>query len=301
MSAAPETVALITGATSGIGFHVAAVLSRVGMRVIVTGRDETRGREAVSELRRQTGHGRIELLLADASLVRENLRLADEVRQRLSRLDVLVNNVGGVGSAQRVETSEAIEETVARNFVGPFALTTRLVPLLTQSGSSRIVNIVSSAFDMWKRDPLDDVNARERYVGIEAYAHAKLLNLLFALALSRRLAGTRVSINAVNPGMSWTPGVAALTPAAIPQWRFIWPVVRWFQRRASAEKAAQAPAFLASSPDAMVTGRYFDGRKESALPARLLDTVVQDRVWNLGESLVADACARRGASQSRIS
>jgi NAD(P)-dependent dehydrogenase (short-subunit alcohol dehydrogenase family) len=290
MSTGSGTTALITGATGGIGFHVAAALSRLGMHVIVTGRDETRGRQAIAELRTHAGHDRIDLMLADSSLVRENLRLADEVKERLYRLDILVNNVGGGVFAQRVETTEGIEANLARNFLGPFALTTRLLPLLTESAPARIVNVVSSAFAMWKRDPFEDVNARQNYVGIEAHAHAKLLNLLFTLALARRLAPSRVSVNAVNPGMAWTPGVAALAPEAIPQWRFIWPVVRWFQRRASPEKAAQAVIYLASSPDAIGTGKYFDGSKETSLPARLLDPAVQDRVSNLGELFVADPC-----------
>jgi retinol dehydrogenase-14 len=283
--------ALITGATAGIGFHTAAALAQLGMRVIVTGRDETRGLEAVQELRRQAGHDAIDLIVSDASSVRENVRLAEQLTQRVGRLDVLVNNVGGGGFAERRETPEGFEATLALNFIGPFVLTTRLLPLLSRSLPARIVNVVSSAFWMWNRDPFDDLSAREHYVGIEAYAHAKLLNLLFMLALSRHLADTRVSINAVNPGMAWTPGTAALTPAAVPQWRFIWPLVRWMQRRASASTAARGPAYLASEPDLMMSGRYFEGLKEKPLPTRLRDAVLQERVWMLGEALVDQAVA----------
>jgi NAD(P)-dependent dehydrogenase (short-subunit alcohol dehydrogenase family) len=281
--------ALITGGTAGIGFHTAAALSRLGMPVIVTGRDETRGRRAVSELRSQAGHDAVDLIVSDAFSIRENVRLADEVSRRVEGLGVLINNVGGGGFAERRETPEGLEATLALNFVGPFALTNRLWPLLANKGPGRVINIVSSAFEMWKRDPFDDLDARSRYVGIEAYGHAKLLNLLFTLALARRLTGTNVSANAVNPGMAWTPGVAALTPQAVPQWRYVWPVVRWFQRRASAETAARGPVFLAIALDATVTGRYFEGEKEKPLPKHLLDVGLQDRVWALGESLVGQA------------
>jgi retinol dehydrogenase-14 len=284
--------ALITGGTGGIGFHIAAALARLGMPVIVTGRDESRGRSAVSNLRMHAGHDAVELIVSEASSIHENVRLADEVTRRVGRLGVLINNVGGGGFAERRETSEGLEATLALNFVGPFALTSRLLPGLMDTTSARIINIVSSAFQMWNRDPFDDLDARQRYVGIEAYAHAKLLNLLFTLALARRLAGTNVSANAVNPGMAWTPGVAALTPQGVPQWRYVWPLVRWIQRRASAVTAAHGPVFLASAAEATLSGRYFEGQKEKRLPKRLLAVALQDRVWSLGESLMGQALAR---------
>jgi NAD(P)-dependent dehydrogenase (short-subunit alcohol dehydrogenase family) len=287
----PRTTTLITGATAGIGFHTAAALARAGMRVLITGRDEARGHDAVSRLRQQAGHDAVDLIPSDALSVRDNIRLAEEVAGRVQRVDLLVNNVGGGGFAERQETPEGIEATLALNFVGPFALTTRLLALF-ECRPSRIVNVVSSAYAMWARDPFDDLDARGRYVGIEAIAHAKLLNLLFTLALARRLASDAF-VAAVNPGMAWTPGVAALTPRAVPHWRFIWPLVRWAQRRASAASASRAVVALAAGNAAAASGRYFDGQKEKRLAARLLDSTLQDRVWALGESLVARASGTR--------
>lgn len=281
--------ALVTGGTGGIGFHIAAGLARTGIHVLVTGRNPATGHEAVEQLRQKAGHNGVELLLADASLVRENVRLAELVRGRFGQLDVLVNNVGGGGFAQRLETAEGTEATLALNFVGPFALTTHLLPLLASASSARIVNIVSSAFGMWKRDPFDDLNAQQRYVGIEAYAHAKLLNVLASLALSRHLASSTIAVNLVNPGMAWTAGVAALTPEAVPQWRFVWPIVRWFQRRASAEDAARGPVYVATAGEEIDSGLYFEGMKERALPAHVMDTTAQDRAWRLAQSLMAKA------------
>jgi NAD(P)-dependent dehydrogenase (short-subunit alcohol dehydrogenase family) len=282
------TTVLITGATAGIGFHTAAALSRAGMHTIITGRNEARGRAAVAELRRQAGHEAVELIVADAQSVRDNLRLADDVARHVVRLDVLINNVGGGGFSERRETHEGLEATLALNFVGPFALTRRLLDLPDARQPNRIINVVSSAFAMWRRDPFEDLGARRRYVGIEAIAHAKLLNLLFTLALARRL-GSGTFVAAVNPGMAWTPGVAALTPQAVPHWKFIWPMVRWMQRLASAESAARSTVTLATAKDAGHSGRYFDGLKEKRLPARFHEAELQSRVWGLGESLVAQA------------
>ena len=278
--------ALVTGGTGGIGFHTAVGLARAGARVFVTGRNETRGRQAIKEMRRLAGHDAIDLLIADTSSVRANVWLAEEISRRVLHLDILVNNAGRV-ILSRTETPEGFEASVALNFIGPFALTTHLLPLLSQAPAARVVNVVSSAFEMWTRDPFEDLEHRRTYVAIEAHARAKLLNLLFTLALARRLAGSCVVANAVNPGMAWTPGVAALTPDAVPHWRFIWPIVRWIQRRASAQAAAAAPLLLASSPAlAHVSGRYFNGVKEKRLPGRVTDATTQDRTWALGESLV---------------
>ena len=292
-------VVLVTGATARIGFHTAAALAAMGARVFITGRDESRGQEAVSAIRRRAGHDALEFVIADSSWIGGNIFLADQVARKVDQLDVLVNNVGGGPFPNRTETADGFETTLALNFIGPFALTLRLLPLLLQSGPTRIVNVVSSsAFHFWKRDPFDDLEARQRYVGMEVHAHAKLLSILFTLSLARRLKETATVVNAVNPGMAWTPGTAALTPRAVPQWRFVWPIIRWFQRRASAEKASRGPVFLASSSGAIFSGRFFEGETEKPLTERLLDPGLQDRVWQLGESFIAQAGARQGSGSN---
>jgi len=275
---------LVTGATAGIGFHIARMLAAQGAKLIITGRDTDRGRAAVETISICAGNAPVDFFPADLSLISENLRLASEVAKRVGRLDVLVNNVGGCGPGSRMETAEGNETTLALNFLGPFALTTRLLPALKRSPQPRVVDISSSAFQMWKRDPFEDLDAKTHYVAIQACAHAKLLGLLFTLALARREKG--VLVNAVNPGMAWTPGTEALTREAVPAWRFIWPFVRWFQRRSSPETAVRGPVFLASAPEASFSGRYLAGVKAESLPARVRDLATQDRAWELGAKLV---------------
>ena len=198
---------------------------------------------------------------------------------------MLVNNVGGAAPATRTETSEGHELTLALNFLGPFALTQALRPLLRKSPEARVVNVVSSAFAMWKGDPFADVESSEEYVGIKAYAHAKLLNLLWTGALARRVERDGIVANTTNLGMAWTPGTQALTPGVVPQWRLVWPLVRLFQRRASAEAAGRRPVFLATATEAGgVTGRYFDEK------LRLMDLAYpseqEERAWELGERVI---------------
>lgn len=257
-------IALVTGGTAGIGRRVAENLVAAGLDVLVTGRDADRGLRTAEEMGAR-------FLRAEHGTIAGNLNLADRVLAVAPSLDVLVNNVGGAAFPARTVTTEGHEAIEALNYLGPIALTDALLPALAPGG--RVVNVVSSALFMHKGDPFPEP---VRYTAIRAYARAKRLNLLATLGLARRL-GDAATVNAVNPGMAWTPGTSALTPESVPAWRPIWPVVRFFQRRASAAKAARVPTVLALDPPG--TGGYHDGRPK-ALPAALTDPSLQDAAWN---------------------
>lgn len=280
---------LVTGGTAGIGYELSRALARQGWTLLVTGRDDSRGRAAVAALRREAGHERVDFVIADHATVGANQQLASQLRRRLGRLDLLVNNVGRV-FPRRAETADGYEATLALNFLASFILTDQLLPLLLASSPARVINMVSSAFTMWKGDPLDDLQSRERYVGIRAYAHAKLLNLIWTVALAQQLEDSGVTVNAANPGAAWTPGTAQLTPEAVPFWRPIWPIVRFFQRRASAESAARTPIWLATEARlADVSGHYFEDKDDQRLPAAALDGEQRQRVIHAAANLVATA------------
>jgi NAD(P)-dependent dehydrogenase (short-subunit alcohol dehydrogenase family) len=281
--------ALVTGATAGIGFHTAAGLAASGYVVHVTGRDPDRGREAVAELRRRSGRDDIHFVRADHSTVAGNRGLAAAIANRTSHLDVLVNNVGGIYS-ERWQSADGHEGTLAMNFVGPVALTQRLLPLLRAS-RGRCVNVVSSAFTMAKGDPLGELQSESGYVGIQAYARAKLLNVLWARALAAR--EPAITVYVVNPGMAWTPSTQRLTQRAVPAWRPAWPLVRWMQRRASAEAAARAPVLVARGGLSAPSGSYIDEKgRPRQLPAKARDEAAARRVWAAGEALAAGAATR---------
>jgi NAD(P)-dependent dehydrogenase (short-subunit alcohol dehydrogenase family) len=288
----PNTI-LVTGATAGVGFATAVRLATLGHTIFVTGRNEQQGRAAAVELRRRSENADVHFLGADHASVGGNLELAATLLERAERLDVLVNNVGGIYT-ERWETADGYDGTLAMNFVGPVALTRELLPHLREEGG-RCVNVVSSAFTMFQGDPFSDLHSRERYVGIDAYGRAKLLNVLWTQALAEEERG--ITAYLVNPGMAWTPSLARLERRAVPAWRFVWPLVRWFQRRASPEDAASAPAHVASAPDlAEPSGTYFNekGRPE---PRRDSTTSPRNarRAWALGEALASNACTTGAA------
>jgi NAD(P)-dependent dehydrogenase (short-subunit alcohol dehydrogenase family) len=279
--------ALITGGTDGIGLHTACGLAAMGASVIVTGRDPQRGAHAATQIR-AADHDQVSFIQADHSTVGANQSLAGQLRNSLGGLDMLVNNVGRVFPT-RQETADGYEATLALCFVGPVALTEALLPLLTQRPGARVVNMSSSAYKMWRHGPFDDIQSQRAYIGIQAHAHAKLLNLIWTFALAEQLRPQEVSVNATNPGAAWTPGTAQLTPEAVPAWKYFWPLVRFFQRRGSSVKAAQSPLWLAASSETeQLTGIYLQKRKQQR-PKVAADPDNQRRVIELAKALVSQA------------
>lgn len=284
---------LITGATAGIGYETARALAGYGARVIITGRNPDAGQRAAAAIRDKTGADSVIFLQADHSTVGGNQDVADRVRATVPRLDLLVNNVGGLYPNRR-ETADGYEATLAMNFVGPYTLTTELLPLLRAGAPSRCVNVVSAGFKMWKTDPFTDIHST-RFASGDAYAHTKLLNVLASLAWARHLSDDQITVNVVHPGMSWTRMTQSMSSQTIPSMRLIWPLIRLLQRRGSPLTAGRRVAFVASSPEtAGYTGRYFEGgRTPSRLSARELDPQIQNRTWDLGAELMATAPTRR--------
>jgi NAD(P)-dependent dehydrogenase (short-subunit alcohol dehydrogenase family) len=164
---------------------------------------------------------------------------------------------------------------------------------------ARVVNMSSSAYKMWHHGPFHDIQSQHAYVGIQAHAHAKLLNLIWTFALAGQLRSEGILVNATNPGAAWTPGTAQLTPEAVPAWKYLWPVVRFFQRRGSPAKAAQNPLWLASSIEAgRLTGTYLEKRRPHQ-PNLAANPDNQRRVTQLAQTLVSQAPTARPPYDAR--
>jgi NAD(P)-dependent dehydrogenase (short-subunit alcohol dehydrogenase family) len=191
-------VALVTGASAGMGREIALQLARSGATVAMVCRDPGRGEAAVTYVKSGSGSDEVELLLADLSSQQSIRDLAHDFISKHDRLDVLVNNVG-VTLPRRTETVDGIETVLATNHLAPFLLTNLLLPVLKTSAPSRVVTVSSGVQSMARLD-LDDLQSRNGYDQIRAYNQTKLLNLLFTYELARRLRGTGVTANAVEPG-----------------------------------------------------------------------------------------------------
>jgi retinol dehydrogenase 14 len=277
---------LVTGGTGGIGKATALGLALLGAHVAVTGRDAVRTGEAAREIRAVTG-APVDAFVADLSAQDDVRRLAEEALDRLDRLDVLVNNVGGYWNTRHV-TADGLERTFAVNHLAPFLLTHLLLPRLRHAGSARVVTVSSNAQAMGRID-VEDLMGSRSYSGARAYNQSKLANVLFTYELARRLRGTGVTANALHPGVVRT-SFGSDDPGRLQ--RVAVPLLRPFMR--TPEQGAATSVLLASSPALeQVTGRFFvDGRPRRSSP-RSYDEATATRLWDVSSELVGLAPAGR--------
>ncbi len=189
--------ALITGATDGVGRVAAREVAQQGWRVLVHGRDRTRGDALVREIERAGGSAFF--LAADLASLAEVRRLADAVKQQTDRLDLLINNagIGSVGSAPGRQTSaDGHELRFAVNYLAGFLLTHLLLPLLRASAPARIVNVASAG---QQAIDFSDVMLSRGYSGGGAYRQSKLAQIMFTVDLADELKGSGVIANALHP------------------------------------------------------------------------------------------------------
>jgi len=268
---------LITGANSGIGFATARELAKMGARVLMVCRDNERGKRAVAEVAQVATGAAPELLLADISSQKAVRQLADELRQRFPKIDVLINNAGGIFS-ERGFSVDGIERTFATNHLGPFLLTNLVIDLVT-GGTGRIVNVAADGYPS-KLD-FGNLQGEKSYGFLSAYFRSKLENIIFSFDLARRLGGAGVTVNCMSPGPTSTrfgdnmTGLAGLFPRLLKK---LFP---------SPEKGARTLIYLASSPELDgVSGRFFLWQKARRTKPVTLDTEVAARLWRICSELV---------------
>jgi NAD(P)-dependent dehydrogenase (short-subunit alcohol dehydrogenase family) len=287
--------ALVTGGTSGIGRETALGLAKLGAAVTVVGRSRDRGVEAVEMIQCQSGNPDVELMTADLASRADVRSLAERFAARHGRLDLLVNNAAGL-YGERWETADGVEGTLALTHLSPALLTHLLLPLLRASAPARVVN-VSSGVHRWARVRWDDLQSARGYRGLDVYARAKLLNLLWTGELARRVRGTGITVVAADPGMAWTEMASGMAPGMVPApLRALWPLARRIQRGRTAEAAARSSIVAATSRE-VLSGAYLDPRARPADVSRMArDGEMALRAWEVtAEMLGIDAEQFAGA------
>ncbi|GEM46329.1 SDR family oxidoreductase [Deinococcus cellulosilyticus] len=266
-------VALITGGTFGIGRATAEGLARKGYQVVLTGRDRNRAETAVRQIQQATGNAEISSLLGDFTLTSEVKRLADRFLEQHQRLDVLINNAGGQFST-RALTPEGFERTWALNHLAYAALTLKLLPVLQQSRPARIVNVASGWYS--RNLPWKDLTRERGYHAGVAYLESKLANILFTYALARRLEGSGITVNAVNPGMIDTGLGRGSTGLNQLIQVLLQPL------RKSPETGAFPSLHLASAAEVEgITGQFFDKTRFRPTARFTQNPELQDRLWKV--------------------
>ena len=266
-------IVLLTGATSGIGRETALGLAAKGATLVLVGRSREKLDRTISEITSRTGNQQIDSLICDLTSMESVRRLAQDFKAKYQRLDVLINNAGEIVGERRT-TVDGHEYTLALDYLSHFLLTSLLLDIIKASAPSRIINVSSSAH-MYGHINFDDLMGARKYGAMRAYGQAKLANLIFTYELARRLAGTGVTANALNPGLVRTNFGMGIKG----RWRI--PLLLKQRLSMSARKGAETSIYLASSPDvAGISGKYFAKKKEKRSSKESYDESVAKRLWS---------------------
>ena len=241
-------VAVVTGATEGIGKQTAIELVRKGLLVVVHGRSQARAREAADAI------GAQDIAVADFASLAQVRAMGEGLAKKYPKLDVLLNNAG-VFAKKRTVTEDGFELTVAVNHFAHFVLTHQLIASLRAAEQGRVVHVASGVHGSGEVD-LGDINMEHGWSGYGAYASSKLMNVLFSNELARRLAGTHVTSNALHPGVIATKLLRSGFGGG----------------GASVESGARTSVKVATDPSlAKTTGAYFSDEREVPSSARARD------------------------------
>jgi NAD(P)-dependent dehydrogenase (short-subunit alcohol dehydrogenase family) len=283
--------ALVTGGTDGIGKAIALGLARTGLEVVVVGRDRSKGARAESDLRRSSGNDGVHFVPADLSLTGEADRLAAEVIRGHPRLSYLVHSAGIVFGRWAL-TAEGVESNFAVNYLGRFALTQRLLPLLTESARpnrrSRVLLVNGAATNGTIH--FDDVNLTRSFGTVRAILQCCQANDAFTVECADRLTKRgeqRVSVNCIKVGV-----VRTNIRRHFPAWmKWLVPLVMDPLFALPAEQvAARALQLLVAPEFESVTGALFTcirRFKAIDIPLSIREEEMRRRLWELSERLTA--------------
>jgi NAD(P)-dependent dehydrogenase (short-subunit alcohol dehydrogenase family) len=281
-------VAVVTGASSGIGKAAAKALAAQGWHVIAHGRDRERTALAEAEIRAAAAAGaKVDMVCGDLAVMSDTARLAKEIGSLTGKVHAMLNNAGGV-RGELVISPEGNEATFAGNHLGHFLLTNGLTPLLraaaatSKAGTVRVLSVSSNAHESCPGLDWDDLQLTRAWVSGKSYCLAKLCNILFTRELAKRVAADGIVANAMHPGVVASNFVNHAEPR----------MKSYIETLANVppEVGADTLVWLATAPEAGgVTGGYFYKREALTPSPAALDDGAAARLWQESEALVARA------------
>ncbi|RNL82533.1 SDR family NAD(P)-dependent oxidoreductase [Halostreptopolyspora alba] len=265
---------LITGATQGLGYHLAAALARRGATLLLHGRDPARLDATAKEIRDVAPACTVRTYTADLADLDQVRDLAARVRSAEPRIDALVNNAavgGGTDPARREVSPQGHELRLAVNHLAPVTLTRGLLAPLRSSALARVVNVASLGQETID---LDDVQLRHRYEGVHAYCRSKLALIMGTFDLAEELRGSGVTANALHP--------AHLMPTQMVRQSGFTPETRLADGVAPTLRLVRDPAL------AETTGRYFDRFVDQPAHHQAYDPEARRRLAEITTALTSD-------------
>lgn len=276
-------VALVTGASNGMGLETALAFAQKGIHVVLLCRNRARGEAAMARIQGTVPGAVLSLMLCDLGDMADIRRFCREFTAAYDHLNILVCNAG-VLNMHRKETRDGLEEHFGVCHIGHFLLTNLLLPAMR--AGTRIVMVSSIAHWVGRID-FDDLDMMKRYSVVRGYSRAKLCNLLFAAELSRRLSGTGITINCAHPGAVVTnigakrqDGKAGMSQVRVAAGRLLRGVIK------TAEQGAQTAIYVATSDACTgVTGGYFANCRPAKASARASDMALAQGLWRVSEEI----------------
>jgi len=268
----------VTGANSGIGRAFVLAIAARGCSVVLATRSEERTRPVLQEIQSRYPQARAQWVHVDVSDLTSVRRAAEGFLATGQPIDVLVNNAGIAGTKRL--SKDGFDLTYATNHIGPFLLTNLLLPRLRESPQGRVVNVASAAHLMVKAIDWSVLERRTapKRGAFKDYAITKLMNVLHAKELARRLSGTRVTTYALHPG-----AVASNIWRALPR------PVQWVGKlfMLSNEEGARTPLYCATAPElAGTSGRYYDRGREATTSPLAQNAALAKELWTRTETIV---------------
>lgn len=285
---------LITG-TGGIGYQAALVLAKAGAEVIFASRDASKGAQAITRIRATHPSALVSFELVDLADLTSIRRCGQRLRAQRASLDVLINNAGVMTPPQRRQTADGFELQFGTNYLGAFALTRELMPLLMRGNQPRVIMLSSLAARRAEIN-FDDLQSQRSYKPFVAYSQSKLADLLFALELQRRSEahGWGLTSIAVHPGLVSTPLFTASANPKSLLTRFNHVTIPLYMQPVA--RGAWPLLFAATSPQAK-GGAYYgpNGFHElrgypaaAKIPKQAGDLDVAKRLWEVSERLTGE-------------
>jgi NAD(P)-dependent dehydrogenase (short-subunit alcohol dehydrogenase family) len=300
-------IAIVTGATSGIGYETALALAGAGARVVLASRNEAKGAEVLAGIRALHPAADVSFEALDLASLKSVEAFAGRISRTLSRIDLLINNAGVMAIPTRHVTVDGFEMQLGANYLGHFALTLRLLPQVLAASNPRVVT-VSSLAHRSGRIHFDDLQLEKRYTPWSAYCQSKLATLLLSLELERRARAGNWSLtsNAAHPGYAATglqstgPNMGRDRPSFFE--RFSKAVEPYLSQ--SAVAGAMPTLYAATSPAAEGGVMYGpDGfyemtgsPRKAKIVAAALDRSIWSRLWDVSEQLTGVPLARAEAA-----
>jgi NAD(P)-dependent dehydrogenase (short-subunit alcohol dehydrogenase family) len=279
-------VVVITGANVGIGKETAVALAAMGATTVLACRNLDKAAAAETEVKERSGNDEVHVLALDLSDLASVRTCASHIQERWPRLDVLVNNAGGMSSRRQI-TAQGFEQNFGVNHLAHFYLTNLLLDQLTSSAPARVINL-SSVGHHWAFTGMrwSDLQFERGYTAMGAYGQSKLANILFSRGLAARFEAAIVAANAVHPGSVRSGfgmdgdlhGIMGLGNRLIRPFNI------------SAAQGARTSIFLASDPSVEgISGGYWVRSRRGHMSRAARDAGAAERLWTESVRLLQSA------------